>query len=120
MTIRGYEHLAVVRLLDEVVEHLLSNFEVRDDAVFEGADSDNVSRRAPQHIFGFASHRLDVAVDLVESDNRGLVDHYTLAAREHQSVGGAKVNREIGGENAEQRTYIHRSISNRLLSVGNN
>jgi hypothetical protein len=34
-----------MRLLDEVVEHLLRDFEVGDHAVFHGLDGDDVARR---------------------------------------------------------------------------
>src|SRR5208337_182855 len=111
-----HEHLAVVGLVDEIVEHLLGDFEVRDDAVFQGANGDDVAWRAPQHILGFASHRLDFSADLIDGDDGGFVNHNALAPRENKGVGGPKVNREVGGENAEQRTYIHRLISARLFN----
>ena len=90
-----HKHLPVVRLLDEIVQHLLGNFEVGDHSVFHWLDSDDVTRRAAQHLFRFFAYGLYLAGVLVDGDNGGLVDHDALAPRVHQRVGRPQIDRQI-------------------------
>ena len=83
------QHLAVVRLLDKVVQHLLGDFEVGNDAVLHRLDGHDVAGGAPQHLFGFLAHGFYFAGVLVDGHNRGLVDNNALAGRVDQCVGGA-------------------------------
>ena len=107
MTMRGmHQHLAVVRLLDEVVQHLLGDFEIGDHAVFHGLDGDDVAGRAAQHLFRLFADRLHFARVLVDGDDGGFVDHDALAARIHKRVSGAEIDGEIAGEYAEQRPQV--------------
>ena len=71
---RMHQHLAAVRLLNEVVQHALGDFEVGDDAVLHGPDGDDVAGRAAQHFLGFLADGLHFAVVLVDGDDGGLVD----------------------------------------------
>src|SRR5208282_2847331 len=87
---RMHQHLAVVRLLDEVVQHLLGDLEVVDNAVF---------------------HRLD-------SDDGRLVDHDALAASVHQRVRRPQVDSKIAGESAEQRAHVAESRTAAMETVG--
>ena len=50
---RVHQHLAIVRLIDEVVQHLLGDFEVRDDTVLHWLDGNDVARGAAKHFLGF-------------------------------------------------------------------
>ena len=59
-----HQHLAVVRLLDEVVQHLLGVLEVGDDAVLHGLDGDDVARRAAEHLLGLLADGFHLAGDL--------------------------------------------------------
>ncbi len=86
---RVHQHLAVVRLLNEVVEHLLRDFEVGDHAVLHRLDGHDVAGRAAQHLLGFFAHGLHFAGVLVDGDNGGLIDDDALARRVNKSVGGA-------------------------------
>ena len=86
---RMHQHLAVVRLLDEVVQHLFGDFEVGDDAVLHGLDGHDVAGRAAQHLLGFFADRFHLAGVFVDGDDGGLVDDDALAARVDQGVGGA-------------------------------
>ncbi len=100
---RMHQHLAVVRLLDEVVQHLLGDFEVGDDAVLHGLDGHDVAGRAAQHLLGFLAHRFHFAGVLVDGHNGGLVDNNALAGREDQGVGGAQIDGQIARKHAEER-----------------
>src|SRR5690606_13340069 len=48
-----------VRLLDKVLEHLLGDVEVGDDAVLQRPDRGDVPRRAPEHILRFGADGLE-------------------------------------------------------------
>ena len=70
---RMHHHLAVVRLLDEVVQHLLGVAEVGDNAVLHRFDGDDVAWRAAKHVLGLLADGLDLVGDLVHRNNRRLV-----------------------------------------------
>jgi hypothetical protein len=99
-----HPHGAVVRLLDEVRQHLFRDLEVGDDAVLHRFDGDDVAGRAPEHFLGFLADRLDTSGDLVDGHDRRLVDDDTLATRVHAGVGGAKVDGEVARKKREERT----------------
>jgi len=86
------QHLAVVRLLDEVVQHLFGDFEISDDAIFHWLDGDDVAGRAAKHVLGFLAHGFHLAGVLIDGDNRWLVDDDALARRENQRVSRAEID----------------------------
>ena len=77
------QHLAVVRLLDEVIEHLLGDLEVGDDAIFHRFNGDDVAGGAAEQLFGLFAVRLNFIGVLVEGDDRRLVHYDSLAPRIH-------------------------------------
>ena len=95
-----------MRLLNEIGEHLLGDFEIGDHAVFHGLDGDDVAGSASEHVFGFAADGDDFAAVLVDGHDGGLVDDDALAARENQCVGGAEVNGEVGRQKTEDRPHV--------------
>jgi hypothetical protein len=56
-----HECPALVRLLNEVVEHLLRHFEVGNHAVFQRPHNSDICGRAAQHLLGFRADRLHCA-----------------------------------------------------------
>ena len=106
---RMHQHLAVVRLLNEVVQHLLGDFEVGDDAVFHGLDGDDVTRRAAEHLFRFLADGFNFTGVLVNGDDGRLVDDDAFAARIDERVGGAEIDGQVAGENTEQRPEVVRA-----------
>ena len=54
---RPHPDVAVVRLLDEVGQHLLGDVEVGDDAVLHRLDGDDVAGRAAEHLLRAACRR---------------------------------------------------------------
>ena len=98
-----HQHLAVVRLLDEVVQHLLGDFEVGDDAVLHGLDGHDVAGRAAQHLLGFLAHGFHLTGVLVDGHDGGLVDDDAFAGGEDQRVGGPKIDGQIARKHAEER-----------------
>lgn len=97
-----HQHLAPVRLLDEVVQHPLRDFEVGDDAVFHRTNGDNVPRRAAKHLLGFFADRFDLSIVLVNRDDRRFVDDDALVLHEDEGIGRAEVDGEIVRKNTKQ------------------
>ena len=104
---RMHQHLAAVRLLNEVAEHALGDFEVGDDAVLHRPDGDDIARRAAEHFFRFFADGFDLAVVLVDGDDGRLVDNDALSFGEDQRVRRPEIDGKVGGEEAEQRAEIH-------------
>ena len=80
------QHLAVVRLLNEVVQHFLGDLEVGDDAVLHRLDGDDIAGSAAKHLLGLFANRLHFAGIFVDGDDGGLVDDDAFAARVDQGV----------------------------------
>src|SRR5690606_8794866 len=87
--------VAVVGLLDEVGEHLLGDFEVRDDTVLHRLDRHDVAGRPAEHFLGVLANGLDASVDLVDRHDGGFVDHDPLPAGVHAGVGRAEIDGQI-------------------------
>jgi hypothetical protein len=113
LTARFSTCVAVVRLLDEVGQHLLGDLEVCDDPVLHRLDRHDVARRPAEHLLGVLAHGFDASVDLVDSDDRRLVDDDAFAARVDARVGRAEVDREIAGEQRQERAERHLRESDR-------
>ncbi len=116
---RAHPYVAVVRLLDEVGQHLLGDLEVGDDAVLHRLDGDNVAGRPAEHVLGVLAYRLDAAVHLVDGHDRGLVDHDPLAAGIDAGVGRAQVDGQVTREQGEHRTKTQRRLLAKLCSAVN-
>ena len=89
--------------LDELLEHLLGDGEVGDDAVFHGANGFDVARHFAQHRLRFMAHGLNAFLALrsafMANRHHGrLVEHNAAVAHVNQGVGCAQVNRQVGGE----------------------
>ena len=97
---------ALVRLLDEVVEHLLGDFEVGNHAVFHGLDNPEIAGRTAQHLLGFLADCLDFAGTVVEGNGRGLVDHDALLPGIDPRVDCTQVNCQVRREQAQQSAQI--------------
>ena len=101
---RAHPDVPVVRLLDEVGQHLLGDLEVGDDAVLHRLDRDDIAGRAAQHVLRVLADRLDAAVHLVDGDNRGFVHDDALPARVHAGIGGAEIDRQVTRKQRQHRT----------------
>ena len=104
---RMHHALAViVRLHDEVVQHLLGVAEVGDDAVLHRLDGDDVARRAPEHLLGLLANRHDFIGIRVDRDDGGLVDDDALAVRKDKRVGRPEIDGQIVRKKTEQRAHV--------------
>ena len=106
-----HQHLAAVRLLNEVVQHALGHFEIGDDAVFHGPDRDDIARRAADHFLRFLADGFNLAVVLVDGDNRRLVNDNAFAFRVNKRVRGSEIDGEIGRDETENGPKVHEKQS---------
>jgi hypothetical protein len=92
----------LVRAVNEVLQHLLGDGEVRDHAILQRTNGLDVSWRATEHALGGVTDRRDAlgaAVGLgADRHHRGLVQHDALVTRVDEGVGGSEIDREIGRE----------------------
>ena len=91
-----HQHTAVVRFLNEIGEHLFSDLEVRDHAVFHRFDSHHISGSAPEHFFSFATDRNHLAGIFVDGHDGRFVDDDPFSPRIHQRVGGTEIDGQVG------------------------
>ena len=92
------EHrLLAMHLLDEVLDHLLGHFDVGDHAVAQRADRLDAVGSLAHHHLCIVAHGLDAAdaVDRLDGDHRGLVEHDALILDIDERVGGAEVDRHV-------------------------
>jgi hypothetical protein len=94
---------------DEVGQHPLGGLEVRDDAVAERPDGDQVAWGAPDHVPRLAAHGFDPVHGRVERHDGRLVQDDATARDEHAGVGRSQINREIGSK-AERPSEHGRSV----------
>src|SRR6202020_1458418 len=80
---RVHQHFAVVRLLNEVIQHLFGNFEIGDHAIFHRLYGNDVAGSAAKHLLGLFADRFHFASVFVDRDDRGLIDNDALAPRVH-------------------------------------
>ena len=64
---------------DESSDHFFGNIEVGDDAVFHGADGDDIARRTADHCVGFVTDGHDGLRVLIDGNDRWLPDDDTFA-----------------------------------------
>ena len=94
-----------MHLADEVLDHLLGDFEVGDDAVAHGADGLDVAGRAAQHHLGVVAHGADgllAAAGGDGRDHRGFVEHDAAAFDIDQRVRGPKIDGHVARKRAKK------------------
>ncbi len=101
-----HECPALLRLLDEVAEHLLGHFEVGNHAIFQRSYNSDMGGRAAQHLLRFLAERLHFAGTVIESNSRGLVDHDAPGPGIDPRVSRTQVNRQVGRKQAQQWAQI--------------
>ena len=86
-----------MHLVDEVLDHLLGDVDVGDDAVAQRADGLDLVGRLAHHQLGVVADRLDLldAVDRLDRDHRRLVEDDAAAADVDERIGGSEVDRHV-------------------------
>ena len=108
---RMHQHFAVMRLLDEIIQHLFGDFEISDDAVFHWFNGDDIAGRTPEHFLRLLTHRFDLACIFVQGHDRRFIYDNALALRVHKGIGGAQIDGKIGRKKAKKRAELHSEIS---------
>ena len=93
---------AVVHLLHEVLDHLLGDVEVADDAVPQRADRDDAGGRAADHALGLGAHLEHLAGAGIDGDHGGLADDDAPATHVDEGVGGTEIDPDVSGEPSEE------------------
>src|SRR6266853_582546 len=112
------EDAPVVRLLNEVGEHLFGHLEIGDHAVLHWLNGHYVARRAPEHVLGFLPDSHDLATVLIDGHNGRLVHHDAFAFCVDQCVGRAQVYRKVGRKQANDRAKAVSVLVHGPLSSG--
>ena len=91
---------------DEVLDHLLGDFEVRDHTIAHGPDGFHVQRRLAEHLLGLVADRIDdLAAALVHVGNHGgFIELDALALDVDERVRCPEVNGHVRGKHAEKAT----------------
>src|SRR6266550_3339458 len=92
----------IVDLVDEVLDHLLGDVEVADDAVAERPDGDDARRRPPDHPLRLRPYREDDLRLGVDRYDRGLTHDDPAIADMDKRVGRPEIDPDIAGEQAEE------------------
>ena len=86
----------------EVLDHLLGDVEVADDAVAQGPDGDDVGRRPADHPLGLRADGQDAPGLGVDRDDGRFAHHDPAVADVDQGVGGPEVDPDVAGEDPEE------------------
>jgi len=92
------QETVLLNSFDELAQHDFGDFEIRNHAVFERSNGDDLSRRAAQHGFGVFAHRHHLAGGLLDGHDGGFVQNDAAALDVHERVGRTEVNRNIVGD----------------------
>ena len=92
----------------EVLDHLLRDVEVADDAVAERPDGDDVGRRPADHALRLRADRQDALGLRVDRDHGRLADDDAAIADVDERVRGAEVDPDVAGEEAEEASSMGR------------
>ena len=87
-----------MHFLNEIAEHLLGNFKIRNYAFGKRPHCGYMPGRAADHFFGFSPDLNNLPGFFIHRHHRGLVDHDPAAANINQRIGRAQVNADVFGE----------------------
>ena len=76
-----------MRLLDEVIEHLLRNLKVSNHSILHWLNSNDIARGPAQHLFCLATNSLRLTGHLVDRNDRRFIDNNALAPSVHTRIG---------------------------------
>ena len=108
-----------MHLVDEVLDHLLGDIDVGDDAVAKRADGFDLVGRLAHHQLGVVADGLDLLdpVDGLDGDDRRLVQDDSAAADVDQRIGGPEIDRHVVRHPFEPARPEHSSPSLALCSA---
>ena len=88
---------------NEVLDHFLGDFEIRNDTIAHRADRLHIQRCLAKHFFGVITNRIDhLAAALVHVGNhRGFIEFDALTFDIDQRVRCSEVDGHVCGKNSE-------------------
>ena len=92
------EELEAHDLVDKLLDHALGDFIIRDDALAQGADGDDVAGGAAKHGLRVCADLEELAGVLVERNDRGFVEHDAFILNVDQHRRGAKIHADVLAE----------------------
>ena len=98
---RADPRFPVVSLANEVLQHLLGNFEVRDHAIFHRTNGDDVAGRSAQHVFSVTAHCLDLVGHFIDCHDRRFGNNDAAPLSVNKCICRPEVDRQIVREIAE-------------------
>lgn len=100
----GLQEAVLVDLVDEVLQHLLADAEIRDHAVFHRTDGGDVARGTAEHALGLGAHGDDalLAAMAANGDHGRFVQDDAALAHINKGIGSTQVDRQIAGKHATQ------------------
>ena len=106
------ELAGAVHLLDEMLDHLLGDVDVGDDAVAKRSDRLDGAGSLAHHQLGVVADRLDALdpVQRLDRDHRRLVQHDAATADIDHRVRGAEVDRHVVAHEFEEAGKSHRAL----------
>jgi hypothetical protein len=113
------EAALAVDLVDEVLDHLLGDVDVGDDAVAQGPDRLDLVRGLAHHQLGVVADRLHPldAVDRLDRDHRRLVEDDAAAADVDDRVRGTEIDRHVVGGKSQEIENAHIQTSSLQRAV---
>ena len=100
-------------LADELLDHQLGHLVVRNDALAQRTDGDDVVRRAAEGLLRLRADRHELSRHLVHRDDRRLVEHDALALHIDENGRRAEINadvarkkREVSLKNIKKRSHV--------------
>jgi hypothetical protein len=90
-----------------VPQHGLGHVKIGDDAVLHRADGDDVSGRAPDHLFGLVTDGQHCSRVPLHGHHRGLLQHDPAVADKNQGIGSTQVDSHIAGDLVEDEVQGH-------------
>src|SRR5439155_688667 len=88
-------HPTVVHFRNKMPQHRFGDFEVRDHAVFQRADCDDVRRRPPEHALRFIADREHFVGASLHGHHRRLAQDDPLIFDVNQGIGRAEIDPDV-------------------------
>ena len=86
--------------LDEMAQHFLRNFKIRDNPVLHRTNRNDITWGPANHILGLITHGTGLARLGIYRHHGGLTQNDTLALDIHQRIGRTKVYGHVVGKQA--------------------
>ena len=107
------EQAEALYLADELLDHQLGHLVVRNDALAQRTDGDDVVRRAAEGLLRLRADRHELSRHLVHRDDGRLVEHDALALHINENGRRAEINadvarkkREVSLKNIKKRSHV--------------